>query len=144
MPALSPDTYDAVSGLLTVPAVLDQLNGTIYTNVTGRVAKILSVGAPGYLVAATTPNPAIVAAGKAAVSAVSVTGTRGYSGSVTLSCNVTGTGGVLPTCAFDPATLSVSGNAPASSTLTVTAPANSPNGQYRVTVRPAMPARWAR
>ena len=67
---------------------------------------------PDFTIAATALSPASVDPGSAATSTVTITPLNDYSGTVNLTCGVTGSGSPLPICSLNP----TSGN---SSTLTV-------------------------
>jgi hypothetical protein len=69
--------------------------------------------APDFTVSASALSPASVAPGSSATSTVTVTPLNGYTGTVDLTCSVTGSGSPSPQCSLNPTT----GN---SSTMTVT------------------------
>ncbi len=78
----------------------------------GFVAEVSSNVTPDFAVAATVLSPSSVTQGGSSTSSVTVAAFNGYTGTVDLTCKVTGLGSPLPTCSLSPA----SGN---SSTLTV-------------------------
>ena len=59
MPSATMDQYDAIHNRLTVPAVLDQVNGRVYTNVQATVSGVLSVAGSE----STGTPPEVIAAG---------------------------------------------------------------------------------
>jgi phospholipase C len=134
MPALLADSYDTATRQLTIPAVLDQQNGRIYTNVIAQVGQLLSIGAPGYVLTAQAFNPGLVTAGKAAGSSLMVIPANGYTGVVSLACGPINGGGVLPPCAFNPSQVTLDGIAAKPSVLTVSAPIDTAGGPYSFTV----------
>lgn len=75
---------------------------------------------PAYTLSDTTPSPSSLHAGSAATSTVTATPISGYSGTVTFSCStISPTVTPAPVCSFNPATVTVTNNAAASSTLTI-------------------------
>jgi phospholipase C len=85
----------------------------------------------GYSLAASALNPASITAGNTSTSTITLTPARGYSGSVTLSCDaISGTNS--PACSFSPNPVPVSGNV--TSTLTVSTVINTPGGNYTISV----------
>ena len=75
---------------------------------------------PAYTLSDTTPSPSSVHAGSAATATVTATPISGYSGSVTFSCStISPTVTPAPVCSFNPATVTVTNSAAASSTLTI-------------------------
>ena len=78
----------------------------------GFVAEVSSNIAPDFRLATTAFNPSSVAQGGSATSSVTVSAFNGYTGTVNLTCSVSGAGAGLPTCSLSP----TSGN---SSVLTV-------------------------
>src|SRR5271165_1709692 len=79
-------------------------------------------------------NPSSVAAGGSATSTITVSPFNGYTGTVTLSCNVTGGGTPPPTCAISPNPVSVTSAMAATPTMTIAAPNGVPNSKYTVAV----------
>ena len=79
-------------------------------------------------------NPSSVDAGGSATSTITVSPFNGYTGTVTLSCNVTGGGSPPPTCAISPNPVSVTSAMAATPTMTVSAPNGVPNSKYTVAV----------
>ena len=86
---------------------------------------------PGYTLSAAGLGP--LTAGKTQSASVSVTPQNGYTGTVTLSCKVTGAGTPSPTCALSAPSVAVSG-AVASTTLNVSSLMSTPGGSYSVTL----------
>jgi hypothetical protein len=73
--------------------------------------------------ATSTPAAAVSPAGSTSKTQVSVSGQGGFSGAVNLTCSVTGTGSSdvnIPTCNFNPATVTIMNTQPVPSLLTVT------------------------
>jgi phospholipase C len=92
-------------------------------------------GSPGpaksYTLSAATALGTLTA-GQAANATLRLTSQNGYTGTVALSCTVSG-GAPAPTCALNARTLSV-GSAGASSNLTVSSSTTTPGGSYSVAV----------
>lgn len=88
--------------------------------------------AKGYTLAVTTELGTITAGGTASAT-VLVTPQNGYTGTVSLSCSVSGGAPPAPTCALNAASLAI-GAAAASSTLTVSSATGTPGGGYAVEV----------
>jgi phospholipase C len=88
--------------------------------------------APGYTLTATT-QLGTVTAGKTASATLELTPHSGYSGTVSLSCSVTGNGTPSPTCALSAVSVSV-GSAGAAATLTLSSLIGTPGGGYSVIV----------
>ncbi len=76
----------------------------------------LTVASPGFTIAAPALTPATVSAGASATSAIAITPTGGFTGSVALTCAVTGGGSPAPSCTFS---LNPVTNGSGTSTLTV-------------------------
>jgi hypothetical protein len=75
---------------------------------------------PAYTVTDTTPTPSSLHAGSAATSTVTATPISGYAGTITFSCStISPTVTPAPVCSFNPATVTVTNNTAASSTLTI-------------------------
>jgi len=92
-----------------------------------------SKSAPGtYSLAATALSPASIMAGGTSSSTITLTGTNGYSGSVTLSCGALS--GAAPSCSFSPNPVSVSGTTAATAALTVSTTASTAGGTYSISV----------
>jgi phospholipase C len=89
---------------------------------------------PSYALAAAALTPGSITAGGTSSSAISVTPAGGYSGSVTLSCGKIAGGGAVPTCAFSPNPVPVSGTSAGTSTLTVSTTSNTAGGTYAISV----------
>ena len=88
--------------------------------------------APGYTLTATT-QLGTVTAGKTASATLELTPHSGYSGTVSLSCSVTGNGTPSPTCGLSAVSVSV-GSAGAAATLTLSSLIGTPGGGYSVIV----------
>ncbi len=93
-----------------------------------------SMGQASYTLSATPLNPASITAGNVSTSAITVTPTNGYTGSVSLSCSMISGGTPAPTCSFSGPTVTISGTAPGISTLTVATSTGTPGGNYTITV----------
>ncbi len=90
---------------------------------------------PAYTLSDTTPNPSSVHAGSAATATVTATPISGYSGSVTFSCStISPTVTPAPVCSFNPATITVTNSAAASSTLTISTTGPSATSLHRSTI----------
>jgi phospholipase C len=90
------------------------------------------VPAKGYALTVTT-GLGTITAGDSASATVQLTPQNGYTGTVSLSCNVSGGGTPLPTCALNASSVTV-GTAAATSTITVSSSMNTPGGSYSVAV----------
>ena len=90
--------------------------------------------APSYALTAATLNPGSVTAGGASTSTITVTPANGYTGSVSLSCSNISGGTPAPTCSFSVSPITITGNAPGTSTLTVSTSSSTPGGSYTITV----------
>jgi hypothetical protein len=92
---------------------------------TGDLSILLNTGvkAKGFAVSA-TPGSATLSSGSAADFNVTSTGMNGFEGSVSLSCSVSPTPALAPTCALNPQSvdLALNGSATAKLTITTTAP----------------------
>ncbi len=107
MPALLTDDYEASSGQLSIPAVVDQQNGRIYTNVIAQVGTPVSIGPPGYVLLLAAFNPGLVTAGHGAATTVTVIPANGYTGTVTPACGASSAGSPIPACSFSPAEVAI-------------------------------------
>jgi phospholipase C len=87
---------------------------------------------PGYTLTA-APALGTVSAGNTAATMLSLTPQQGYTGTVSLSCSVSGAGTPAPTCALSASSVSV-GSSAATSTLTVSSAVSAPGGSYAVVV----------
>ena len=87
-----------------------------------------------YAISAAAFSPSSVAAGSLSTSAITVTSANGYTGTVTLSCSVTGASNPAPTCAISPNSVSVTSTLSANPTLTLTTTATNPSGTYAISV----------
>ncbi len=92
------------------------------------------VALPSYTLTASALSPTPVTAGNAATSAIELTPAHGYTGSISLSCGMISGGTHAPSCSFSPSTVTISGANPSASKLTVTTTANTPGGNYAITV----------
>ena len=88
--------------------------------------------APGYTLTMTSSLGAITA-GSSASTTVVLTPQNGYTGTVSLSCNVSGGGTPAPTCALNAPSVPV-GSGAASSSLSLSSTSGTPGGGYAVTV----------
>ncbi len=93
-----------------------------------------SVGALSYTLAATGLDPSWFTPGSTSSSTITVTPANGYSGAVTLSCNIISGGTPAPTCSFNPASILISATAPVTSTLTVSTSSSTPATNYSISV----------
>jgi phospholipase C len=89
--------------------------------------------APGYTLVVTNLNLGTVTAGKTASATVQLTPQNGYTGTISVSCKVSGGGTPSPTCALSAAQVPV-GPATASSTLSVSSTTSTPGGGYSIAV----------
>jgi phospholipase C len=90
--------------------------------------------APSYMLTAAALTPGSVTAGNNSTSTISVTPGNGYTGSVSLSCGMISGGMTAPICSFSPATVTITGAAAGTSTLTVSTSNATPGGSYSITV----------
>jgi phospholipase C len=134
MPALAMDNYDSSTGRLSIPAVLDQVTGRIYTNVIVNAEKLVSIGPAGYVLTATALNPAVATAGKSSTSTVTVIPANGYTGNVSIACGVISASISVPTCSLNPSQVRISDINAALSILTVSTSGSTPGGRYTVNV----------
>jgi phospholipase C len=88
---------------------------------------------PGYTLAASALTPNSITAGASATSTITLTPVDNYSGSVKLSCGVTG-GTPAPTCYFNLSPVMVAGPSPATTKLTVSTTGSTPGGSYTIVV----------
>jgi phospholipase C len=134
MPALRADNYDAATRRLSIPAVLDQANGRIFTNVTVDVGHLLSIGAPGYVLTGAALSPGLVTAGTASGTTLMVIPANGYTGTVSPFCGPIMGSSSIPDCLFSPAEVTISDINAQPSALTVSTTDNTPGGPYTFTV----------
>ena len=87
-----------------------------------------------YALTANTFSPSPVTAGTRTTSSLKLTPVNGYTGSVNLSCGPISGGANAPTCAVSPATVTVDGTNPGTSTLTVSSSTSTPGGNYAVSI----------
>ena len=113
---------------LTVSTNSNTPAGTSTITVTGTAGSTthsasvsLTVSAPGFTISAPALAPASIAAGASSTSTITVAPTGGFTGTVALTCAVTGGGTPAPTCGFS---LSSVANASGTSTLTVSTTAS--------------------
>ncbi|HEY6386089.1 MAG TPA: hypothetical protein VIX91_10445, partial [Candidatus Acidoferrum sp.] len=107
---MSPLRHLFVSGaFLGLSAVLFGLSGCNSGSSTG------STGQPSYALSATPFNPESVTAGNTSTSAMTVTPTNGYTGSVSLSCSMISGGTPAPSCSFGTSPVTISGSTPGTS-----------------------------
>ncbi len=130
MPALLVDVYDASTGELSIPAVVDRQNGRIYTNVLARVGTMVSIGTAGYVLTVSAMNPGLVTAGKVSTATAIVTPANGYTGTVTPSCGAVNGGSSVPDCTFNPSQVTINNFEAKPSALTVASSINTPGGPY--------------
>jgi hypothetical protein len=99
---------------ITVTGTASAITHTVTVNLS-----VLPV-TPAYTLTVTAPSPGSLHAGSKATSTVTATPISGYSGTVTFSCStISPTVTPAPVCSFNPATVTVTNNAAASSTLTI-------------------------
>jgi hypothetical protein len=89
------------------------------------VAGYTTATAPDFSITATALSPASVPPGGSATSTITVSALNGYSGTVNLSCSVSGSGSPLPACNIDP-----SGTTLAVTTSGAAAAVHSSSGMY--------------
>jgi phospholipase C len=82
--------------------------------------------------AALTPNS--VTSGNTSTSTITVTPANGYTGSVTLGCNVSSAGTPAPSCSLNPVAVAISGAGAVTSTLTLSTSSDTPGGTSSITV----------
>jgi phospholipase C len=87
---------------------------------------------PTYTLTAAALTPSSVTAGASSTSAITITPANGYTGSVTLSCGAI-TGNSAPSCSFSTNPVMISGGS-GTATLTVATTANTPGGNYSISV----------
>ncbi len=92
------------------------------------------VALPSYTLTASALSPTPVTAGNAATSAIELTPAHGYTGSISLSCSMSGGGIHAPSCSISPSAVTISGVNPGASKLTVTTSTSTPGGSYPITV----------
>ncbi len=131
MPGAAQDLFDAQADRLTIPALVDQGLGRIYTNVIADTGTIDSIGTPGYLLAVAALNPALLSAGKTGRTTVTITPVNGYTGAVSVFCSMISGGMPVPGCSVIPATVTIGDVNPITVALTVASTAEAPGGNYR-------------
>jgi hypothetical protein len=106
-------------------------------NYAGSTGTVVVTSVPGLAISGT--NISTIAAGASGTSTVTVTPSAGFTGAVTLTCSVAGPvdAGSLPTCSYNPTSVTIAGTATATSTLTVATTAGTAGGTYTVTVSAA-------
>jgi phospholipase C len=134
MPALRVDNYDASTGQLSIPAVVNQQDGRIFTNVIAHIGTLMSIGPPGYVLSLAAFNPGLVTAGRAATATVMVIPANGYTGTISPSCGAIIGSSSIPDCSFSPAEVTISDINAKPSALSVSTTDNTPGGPYTFTV----------
>jgi hypothetical protein len=123
---LTPPTLYTVTVAATDPSTTVPLTATVNLSVL--------VVTPAYTLSDTTPSPTSVHAGSAATATVTATPVSTYSGTVTFSCSaISPTVTPAPVCSFNPATVTVTNNA-AASTLTISTTGPSATRLHRSTI----------
>lgn len=108
-------------------------NGSALASLTARLQSLMGVGSPG--VALIPSGSAItVAPGAATASVITIVPQNGFTGTVNLSCSVSGGAANPPACSV-PASVSLSGNATADAAVTVTAAGSPGSGSAPVPTR---------
>jgi subtilase family serine protease len=109
-----------------------------YAGITSSPA-VITVTAPVPALAISGTSIAAVTAGGSGTSTVTVTPSGGFSGAVNLTCSVAGPTGAtsVPTCAYNPTPVTISGTTAATSTLTVTTTSTTTAGSYTVAINAA-------
>lgn len=89
---------------------------------------------PGFVISGT--SIATFQAGSSGTSTVTITPSAGFTGAVALTCGVTGpTGAVsVPTCSYNPTSVTLAGTASSTSVLTVATMSTTTGGNYAVTL----------
>ena len=113
---------------LTTPALAEgsytvsvEYSGDVnYSDATSPSA-IITVTAPAPMINIAGSSIAPITAGGSGTSTITVTPSNGFTGAVNLTCSVGALIGAtsIPTCSYNPPTLTISGTVPATSTLTV-------------------------
>jgi phospholipase C len=99
----------------------------------GPQALPLSVVIPAYTLRASPLSPGNVVAGTGSTSTITVTPVNSYTGSVSLSCSVTG-GTPAPACSLSASPVAIKGTSAVTSTLSVSTTRATPGGLYTVRV----------
>jgi phospholipase C len=121
------------SSALLAPALVCIALAMLSTACGGGGSTTIKVPPPvGYSLAAATFSPSTVSAGSSPTSSITLTASGGYTGTVALSCTVTGAATPAPMCAVNPNSVSVT--ATGTATLTVSTATNNPSGAYNVSV----------
>jgi phospholipase C len=89
---------------------------------------------PSYTLTAAALMPGTVTSGNTATSIITVTPANGYTGSVSLACSVSTGGAPAPSCSFSASSVTIGGNNPGTSVLTVSTSSSTPAGSYTITV----------
>ncbi len=107
------------------------------TNYSPSSGAVSVTSEPGLAISGT--SIATLEAGSSGTSTVTITPSAGFTGAVTLACSVAGpTGAVsVPTCSYNPASVTIAGTASATSTLTVATTSTTTGGSYTVTINAA-------
>jgi hypothetical protein len=133
----------AASATLTLNTTATTSTGNYVVTVTGTsgsltfttsVPVVVTVPAPPPAIALSNSGPVTLASGGATgTPTITVTPSGGFTGAVTLSCAVTGTGAISPTCTVA-SPVTISGTTAGTATLTVTSTSSTTAGTYTVTV----------
>ncbi len=90
-------------------------------------------GQASYTLNAAALTPGTVISGNTSTSSVTVTPSNGYTGTVVLSCSVTGAT-PAPNCSVNQSTLTISATSPATAIVTVSTSSSTPGGTYTISV----------
>jgi subtilase family serine protease len=95
-----------------------------------------SSGSPTFALANNGATPASVTAGSSITSTITATPANAFTGTVALTCAVTGPSGgtSVPTCSFSSSSVDITGTAAVTSTLTVNTTSSTTGGSYTATV----------
>jgi phospholipase C len=118
--------FSAVGGVIGFFCLLLNLSGCGSSSSTTTTPP-----SPSYTLTASALTPSSVTIGSPATSTLTVTPVNGYTGTVTVSCSVTGGGTPAPICS--PASINVTGTTAVNSTLTVPTAGSIP-GTYTFTL----------
>jgi len=89
---------------------------------------------PSYALTAAALSPASISAGNTSTSAITITPANGYAGTIRVSCTVNTAANPAPPCSFSANPITVTGTAPAFSTLMISTSSNTPVGSEAITV----------
>jgi hypothetical protein len=114
------DTSSSANGALGFP-VVNPFQKSLNTAPDAFVAKITPTVTPvaNFTVDISAVSPSAVAVGSSGTTTVTVMSKNGFAGSVNLTCNLTPSTAVPPTCQFQPLSVIVPGNGTVQSTLTL-------------------------